>query len=317
MGQTPGGGISLSPERPTSELGAESSYFTWSTAPGSRLANGVVVTNGESRDATYAVSAVDAVTADASGASYRDAGAPSSDAADWIRLGSSRVTVPSGGRVVVPFTVQVPAGATPGDHLAGLAFQDVQGSAGSAGPLQVTTVGRSVIGALVRVAGPAPTALAVRGAALEPLAGTGSPVVVVGLDNTGRRLARPQMTVRVQRAGYDRTERRALDTLLPGDPLHYPVRWPEALVPGSYRITVGLTAAGLTPVSFSGEATLAPPGQGQAGAAGQGVQADGVRSGSSGVSKTFVLVVAAASVAVVLLVAGLVLVVLRRRPAPS
>jgi hypothetical protein len=159
-------------------------------------------------------------------------------------LAAPSVSVPAGGRTRVGFTVAVPADASPGDHLAGLVFQDVDTATAEEGPLSVETVTRSVIGALIHIEGPSHGALRVNSAVIGDLEG-GQELLSLGLANVGELLARPTMTIRLRSATYDRTEAKALDTFLPGDTIEYRLAWPDPLDKGPYTITVTLSGDGV------------------------------------------------------------------------
>lgn len=78
------------------------------------------VTNRGSRPATFALSAADGYFTDTGRFSMLPAGQASVDAGTWITVADS-VAIEPGASAVVPFVVAVPAQATPGDHLAGVA----------------------------------------------------------------------------------------------------------------------------------------------------------------------------------------------------
>jgi hypothetical protein len=153
----------------------------------------------------------------------------------------------------VDFTVKVPKDAGAGDHLAGVAFEDVHPAA-AGGNFSVTQVVRAVMGVQVIVPGPGAFAVHVDDAKLEPLPGVGAASAVVTLGNSGARLGKPGLSVAVSGPnGYQRTVTRALDTILPGDTIAYPLAWPDVLQPGDYSITATATApGGGAPVVHSG-----------------------------------------------------------------
>ena len=73
--------------------------------------------------------------------------------------------------------------------------------------------------------------------------GIGAASVRVTLGNDGTRLGKPGLTVAVSGPnGYQRTVVRALDTILPGDTIAYPLAWPDVLQPGDYSIVATATA---------------------------------------------------------------------------
>ncbi|WP_026422061.1 WxL protein peptidoglycan domain-containing protein [Actinokineospora inagensis] len=103
-----------------SSLGANRPNFAYSVAPGAELTDALLVSNHEQRALTFAVYAADAFTTASGQLDLRPAGEPSTGAGAWVRFDATTVTVPSGQTVSVPFTVEVPGDATPGDHSAGV-----------------------------------------------------------------------------------------------------------------------------------------------------------------------------------------------------
>jgi hypothetical protein len=89
--------------------------------PGAAVDDAIVVSNLGAEEARFAVSAGDGVVGD-SGA-FDIARGEASGAGAWIRIGGlddGGLTLAPGEARVLPVTVTVPAGATPGDHPAGI-----------------------------------------------------------------------------------------------------------------------------------------------------------------------------------------------------
>jgi hypothetical protein len=138
-------------------------------------------------------------------------------------------------QTTVMFTVTVPAGASVGDHLAGIAFESKQGC-NSAG---ITTVLRSVVAVQVRVRGAAAFQLHLYSATLGPLSTTGTSGVTLDMEDVGGLLGKPQLEISIDGpAGYHRAERLRLDTMLPGDRIIDEILWPDVLGAGDYRLSV-------------------------------------------------------------------------------
>ncbi|WP_167494167.1 hypothetical protein [Microbacterium hydrothermale] len=115
------GAVSWSVE-PAGEDGAPDgrSWIELTLDAGQRVEAYMRVTNRGSRTATFALSAADGYFTEEGRFSMLPAGQASADAGTWITLADS-VTIEPGASAVVPFVVAVPAQATPGDHLAGVA----------------------------------------------------------------------------------------------------------------------------------------------------------------------------------------------------
>ncbi|WP_018681375.1 WxL protein peptidoglycan domain-containing protein [Actinokineospora enzanensis] len=103
-----------------SALGTDRPNFAYSVAPGAALGDALLVSNHEQRALTFAVYAADAFTTSSGRLDLKPAGEAPADAGAWVRFDTPTVTVPAGQTVAVPFTVTVPADATPGDHSGGV-----------------------------------------------------------------------------------------------------------------------------------------------------------------------------------------------------
>lgn len=268
------GGIGLAPAHSDPRDPATRAYFIPTVTPGGSFRDQVIVSNSGSASVALYVDPVDGLTAVTSGAVYANRTDPLRKAGLWVTPDVSRLTINAQSRISVGFTVHVPADATSGDHLAGIAFQGVQATT-SGGMLSVTTVVRSVIGVLIKVPGPGAFQPAIGGASIQALAGFGTPSVLLTLGDDGLRLGKPVLSVTLEGPdAYRRTVTRQLDTLLPGDSIEFPWPWPDRLAAGDYQITVVASGAGLTaPITFTTPAHLgaaletAPPASASAPAA--------------------------------------------------
>ncbi|ROS72146.1 WxL protein peptidoglycan domain-containing protein [Cellulomonas sp. PhB143] len=126
--------------------------------PGDSTTEHVAVTNSSGTDMTFAVAANDGYLTANGSYDLRPADHEPTDAGAWIDAATS-VDVPSKKTVVVPFTVTVPDGATPGDHSAGITT-----SVSSQGD-QVSVDNRVGVRVDVRVPGEASAAVAIKGLA--------------------------------------------------------------------------------------------------------------------------------------------------------
>ncbi|BCY05878.1 WxL protein peptidoglycan domain-containing protein [Actinoplanes sp. L3-i22] len=107
--------------RPTGKTGPDKrSTFAYAATPGGVVDDQVEVSNAGTKPITVKVYASDAFTTTGGGFDVLAAGGRSDDAGAWLSMSKSSVTVPARGRTVVPFTLRIPATATPGDHTAGI-----------------------------------------------------------------------------------------------------------------------------------------------------------------------------------------------------
>jgi hypothetical protein len=251
------GGVSAGPLHWDPGNPATRNYFIPTIAPGGTYRDDVRVGNPNAGSVDLVIGAVDGVTAAPSGAVYANRTDPVHRAGAWLSTDLTELTLGAGKSSLVGFTVRVPAGAVPGDHLAGLAFENAHAGAGN-GEISITSVVRTVVGVLVKVPGPASFDLAVGAATIQPLTAQGLASVVVSLTDTGRLLGRPTLTITLSGpGGYHRAVTRNLDTILPGDTIAFPFPWPDTLSPGMYTIDASATGAGLAaPVTSTSRARL-------------------------------------------------------------
>lgn len=210
-------------------------YFDRKVAVGASFSDDVVVTNGGSQPVTLLVYAVDGLTGQTSGAVYGNRGTVLRRAGRWLRPAVSRITVPAGKQVAVPFAVRVPPRSLPGDHLAGIAFEDTHVTT-STGRFRIRQVIREVVGVLVRVPGPAQPRLRLGRLTLSTLPGTGLATVVVPIANVGRSLCKPRLSVSLSAGAFRELITRQLDTILPADRIPYPLVLRHGLRPRTYRV---------------------------------------------------------------------------------
>ncbi|MER7733790.1 DUF916 domain-containing protein [Streptomyces erythrochromogenes] len=243
---------------PTPAAGAamtDRAYFFHQGEAGSTLSDSVTVLNSSDRELTFQVFATDAVNTPAGGAfALLPVETKPKDVGTWITLApeaAGTVTVPAKGRKDIPFTVKVPADATPGDHVGGIvalgtAVEGVQQD----GKVQVG-VRRSVGARLYfRVPGPVTPGLSVedvrvdRSAPLLPWVQDARATVRYALVNRGNVVVEPKVSVSADglfgRRVLDRPERELRLTLLPGQRIELTEAWPDA--PQSDRVTVRITA---------------------------------------------------------------------------
>lgn len=102
------------------EFGADRDNYSYALDPGGRLADGLVVVNNGTTPLDLAVYAADAFTTSTGGLDLRTSDQKPTDVGAWVHPGKNHVTVQPGQSTDVPFTVSVPANATPGDHLGGI-----------------------------------------------------------------------------------------------------------------------------------------------------------------------------------------------------
>jgi hypothetical protein len=248
------GGFGARPAHFNPKVPATRAYFIRNVPAGSGFTDQVIAFNSASKPVTLRVYPVDGLTGATSGVVYGNRGVALRAAGQWVFPATSMVTVPAHSQTPVSFTVRVPKGASVGQHLAGLALEDVAAGK-SAGRFSVTEVLRTVVGIELDVPGAAPTRLALRSFSIAPIQGTNYPALMVGIANTGGLLCKPALSVNLNGPAGTQHATRQLDTVLPGNQIAYPFAWPRALSAGTYNATITATGCG-HPVVLRGAASL-------------------------------------------------------------
>ncbi len=263
------GGFSVRPAESNPSNPATRAYFVQSLARGRFVRDAVAVSNLSSGPLRLRVYPVDGVTGVTSGAVYTNRGVPLRKAGRWLKASSQTITLPAGAERLVSFVVGVPGKATSGDHLAGLAVENMRPQH-SRGHFAVTEIFRAVVGVEVQVPGRAGPQLALNGASIHALPGTSVPSVVIDMADAGLKLCKPHLAVTLSgSSGSITAVHRALDTMLPGDEIPYPMPWPRPLASGNYNATAVATGCGHN-VTLHRTVSLGSPLAGTAGHPGLG-----------------------------------------------
>jgi WxL Interacting Protein, peptidoglycan binding domain len=214
--------FAVQPSGPDGPSGRD--YFTYRLEPGEVFGDTVAVSNLGDAPVRFALYATDATTAEgAAFALLREEDEPI-DVGTWIRLAAEEYEVPAGTRIDVPFSLTVPADASPGDHVGAIVAQPLIGSA-AANEDPVNLDIRLRIGArvYVRVDGPARPDLRIErlvfdhDQSLGPTSGNANVEYVIR--NTGNLVLLP--TARLRITGpfgitVSTLDERQLPELLPG-----------------------------------------------------------------------------------------------------
>ena len=183
---TDAGDVSWGVRTATNDQGAERQNFGYSIDPGGAVDDAFVISNHDVLPLDLALYGADGFTTDAGQLDVVTKDTPSVALGSWIRFPSPSVTVPAGGSVEVPFTVNVPDNAEPGDYAGAVITSLAQPSAE-----QGLSVDRRLgIRMHLRVGGALAPALAVTGMTIDyhdtlnPF-GAGEATVSYTLENTG------------------------------------------------------------------------------------------------------------------------------------
>ena len=224
---------------------AKHGYFVFTGRPGATIHGKVRVINVGTAAGRTSLYSVDATTGQTSGAVYRSRQEPRRDVGGWIALGKGAVELGPGQSQVVPFSVRVPSGATPGQHLGGIVAQrSTSSSSATAGKgkqntFKVRIQALSVIAVQVNLPGPKRVKMALSGIKVGDQPGHQS--LLLGIGNPGNVLLKGSGSLKVVDHSNRLVQSQSfnLDTFVPETHIGFPVYIQgKALGPGRYRGTV-------------------------------------------------------------------------------
>jgi hypothetical protein len=118
------GGVGGRPANPRSDNPRTQSIFVYTTKGGEVLNDGVRVINNTDTERNISVGAVDSILSSGGAFSCKQEVEKKIGVGSWVSLSAQQVKVPSHDSVVVPFTIAVPAEASPGEHDGCITIQD-------------------------------------------------------------------------------------------------------------------------------------------------------------------------------------------------
>jgi hypothetical protein len=104
----------------TNSFGSDRQNYSYTVDPGGEIADALVVANTGKTPLTLGVYAADGFTTSDGRVDLLTDDAKSTGVGAWVHTPSAQVAIQPGKSLQVPFTLAVPAGATPGDHLGGI-----------------------------------------------------------------------------------------------------------------------------------------------------------------------------------------------------
>ncbi|QHF23100.1 hypothetical protein GTU73_03160 [Rathayibacter sp. VKM Ac-2804] len=113
------------------EQGSDRPNYAYALEPGGQLSDALIVSNYDDEDQTFRVYGSDGFLTEAGQLDLLPAAEPSTQLGSWISFEAPDVVVPAGESVQIPFQLEVPADAVPGDYAAGVVSSIlVQGETG-------------------------------------------------------------------------------------------------------------------------------------------------------------------------------------------
>jgi hypothetical protein len=142
--------------------------FQFVADPGQTITDQVTVANRTDQPITFFVYAADAYNTPAGGAfATKLPSQHQTEVGTWVQLPVQLLTVPGGQQATFPFTFQVPANATPGDHAGAIIAQNTTPSQAQQGPVVVPVIRGVGTRIYTRVNGPVHPGLSVTNAATK------------------------------------------------------------------------------------------------------------------------------------------------------
>jgi hypothetical protein len=234
-------------------------FFQYTLRPGAVLRDKVSITNLTNAPKVFAIYGADAYN------TPLDAGFAlllqkdtSKDVGTWIRLGYQRLTIPASSRADLTFELDIPPGATPGDHAGGIVAEDVTPQAGLAQGKGVEIQRRVGTRIYVRVQGPLEPALRVTRLSVQsarplfpPFSGDGRAQVTYVVTNIGNVRLQPTSLLRIKGV-FGQTLRtfkpRNIPELLPHGAIQITERWRGLPIINRVTAQVTVTAPGASTV---------------------------------------------------------------------
>jgi hypothetical protein len=221
-------------------------YFVHSLAPGESLSDEAMVMNSSDQPLVLRLYAADATTALNCGTAFANEGQEGNGVARWLSPSLSEIALEPGEERVVPFTIEVPQDASPGQHVAGLVVEAVPGgeaAASSEGDAQFTVqvVRRAGVAVVIDVPGPHGAGLEITDIRLKEQGDRGA-TFVLSVRNTGNVFVRGEGSLVID--GWEGTELASIplkmDTVLAGDAAQFQVTPNVRLADGSYLLSAAL-----------------------------------------------------------------------------
>jgi hypothetical protein len=173
-------------------------YFNYLVNPSSTVKDAVTVTNYTAQAVAFKLYSTDAVNTQNGGDfAYNSPDAPKHSVGAWVQLSAAGFTLPAHTLANVPFSLNVPAGMTPGDYAGGIVLQTLNPTVEKRGALTFDLYQNVGTRIYVRIAGPLHPSVSITHLSISThgWAGlVGGPVnadVTYTLTNTGNKILNP------------------------------------------------------------------------------------------------------------------------------
>ncbi|MGO9029336.1 MAG: WxL protein peptidoglycan domain-containing protein [Acidimicrobiales bacterium] len=228
-------------------------YFQPILAAGQSYSDSVTVTNQTATPETFNLYAADAHNTPNGGFGLSRRTDPKVGMGAWIQLPESQITLAPSSYEVIPFTIAVPADATPGDHPGGIVIEATQGTTTTHGAVSVTVLQAVAVRVYGRVQGKLVSSMGVTNLSISPktgfvslLGGGAASTVTFTVANTGnvRLTSTATVTVSPVFGGSAGNHVIKVPELLPQNSETFKVPFNSTIPFGQLSASVHLSAAG-------------------------------------------------------------------------
>ena len=258
----------LAPATSASEVGNRPN-LSYTIEPGETVKDAVTVYNLGNVPLIFSVYATDAFNNDDGTFSVLPGDKKPTDVGTWFTLDQNLISVPPGQQTTIPFTLEVPRDATPGDHVGAVLAASPTKGTGDSGET-ITLDRRTGTRLFVRVAGPLRPELAITNMESDYDQGVnsfdGTTTVKFRVENRGnvRMNGNPVVEVGGPLGALSKTVKLpAISELLPGEhaDLSVHVTGVPALMANSTKVSIRPESDGVSaaPTSSASTTQFAPP----------------------------------------------------------
>ena len=172
-------------------------YFNYLVNPGTQVSDAVTVTNQTASSIAFKLFPTDAINGQGGGFALNPPNATTKTVGSWVKLSDLEFTLPAHTLANVPFTLDVPAGLTPGDYAGGIVLQTVNPTVEHRGNVTFNVFQNVGTRIYVHVRGPLHPGLSITqlhigtSGWLGYVGGPVSSTVVYTLTNTGNQVLNP------------------------------------------------------------------------------------------------------------------------------
>jgi len=249
------GSFGIRPTTTTADDPSAGAYFTYDLAPGAALSDEALVVSNGTGSITLKFYAADGATAINGGTAFAGVEEERNGVRSWLSVEATDIVLQPNESLLVPFSVQVPADAAAGDHVAGL-IVEAPPKAGPTGGLGAAVIERVGVAVVIHVPGPTEESLTLGEICLNQK--TGSNYFEVPVANDGNVLTRATGTLQLEREDGNEVFSREvlLGTVLPGDRTQLRMDAPFDPGPGDYVANLTLERSDGADVSAASEVRI-------------------------------------------------------------